>query len=126
MTQIKYELALQVVEVLRRRDSADSAHWSYALLSGDGQPVGVDEVTDALASGDFDPDRTPILAVCAHEGSGSYDEMFLVVGESKILWLPDTRWDSAIASVGDVLSVYGLFCGTVAELEAHLDEISYP
>jgi hypothetical protein len=62
----------------------------------------------------------------ARESSGSYEEIFVLADGGRVMWLPETGPGRQVGELASVIELYGLWVGTPAELEAHLDELSYP
>lgn len=120
------QLAQDVIEILRKRDSVDAPYWSYAILAA--HPSHPQYEISVVAEGQpqlYTDQETP-WAVVARESSGAYEEIFVLADKDRVMWLPETGPASELSSLAGVIELYGLWVGTVPELEAHLDEISYP
>jgi hypothetical protein len=126
MSHVAYQLAVSVLDLLQKRDSADLGFWDYRMLTAENQPMEVEEVARLHAQNLCDHDTCPVTALLAHETSGDYHEMFVLMDDGRVLWLPETRWDAHVQSLGGVAQTYGLWIGTPAQLEALFDEQSYP
>lgn len=119
-------LAHSLIEILRKRDSVDAPYWSYGILvtSPDRPQYEVAVVPEGEIQ--FYVDQESPWAVVARESSGAYEEIFVLADKSRVMWLPETGPASELSSLASVIDVYGLWVGTVHELEAHFDELSYP
>lgn len=115
-----------MIQILRERDSVDAPHWSYGILvTSPDRPqyeiAAVPEVDIQLYV-----DQESPWAVVARESSGAYEEIFVLADNDRVMWLPETGPASELSSLEGVIATYGLWVGTLPELKAHLDELSYP
>lgn len=119
-------LAHSLIDVLRKRDSVDAPYWSYGILVT--APDRPQYEIATVPEGDIQlyVDQESPWAVVARESSGAYEEIFVLADGDQVMWLPETGPASELSSLAGVIDVYGLWVGTVPELEAHLDRISHP